>query len=137
MSIAVKNLSYTYMPGTPFEHRALDHISFEIGDAEFVGIIGHTGSGKSTLIQIISGLIKGAEGEVLINGKDYYQKGADKKELRRTVGVVFQYPEYQLFEESVEKDIAFGPRKTGVAEEEIQARVRSAMELVEALCRLQ
>lgn len=130
MSIAVKNLSYTYMPGTPFEHKALKNVSFEIADGEFVGIIGHTGSGKSTLIQIIGGLLKGAEGQVLINGVDYLTKKADKKQLRRTVGVVFQYPEYQLFEETVEKDVAYGPRKMGVPESEIVNRVRVALEHV-------
>lgn len=130
MPITVKNLSYTYMPGTPFEHHALKNVSFEIADGEFVGIIGHTGSGKSTLIQVISGLLDGAEGQVLINGVDYMAKKADRKQLRRTLGVVFQYPEYQLFEETVEKDVAYGPRKMGVPESELAGRVRVALEHV-------
>ena len=117
MPIAVENVSYTYLPGTPFEHQALKNVSFTIEDGEFVGIIGHTGSGKSTLIQIISSLIPQTAGRVLIDGVDYSQKDADKKKLRRTVGVVFQYPEYQLFEETIAKDIAYGPRMTGIPED--------------------
>lgn len=130
MPIAVENVSYTYLPGTPFEHRALKDVSFTIEDGEFVGIIGHTGSGKSTLIQIISSLIPQTAGRVLIDGVDYSQKDADKKKLRRTVGVVFQYPEYQLFEETIAKDIAYGPRMTGIPEEELGNRTQVAMELV-------
>ena len=130
MSITVKNLSYTYLPGTPFEHKALKDVNFAIADGEFVGIIGHTGSGKSTLIQVISGLLKGASGQVLVDGVDYLSKKADRRQLRRTVGVVFQYPEYQLFEETVEKDVAYGPRKMGVPESELQSRVRVALEHV-------
>ena len=130
MSITVKNLSYTYLPGTPFEHKALKDVNFEIADGEFVGIIGHTGSGKSTLILVISGLLKGASGQVLVDGVDYLSKKADRRQLRRTVGVVFQYPEYQLFEETVEKDVAYGPRKMGVPESELQSRVRVALEHV-------
>lgn len=130
MSITVKNLSYTYLPGTPFEHKALKDVNFEIADGEFVGIIGHTGCGKSTLIQVISGLLKGASGQVLVDGVDYLSKKADRRQLRRTVGVVFQYPEYQLFEETVEKDVAYGPRKMGVPESELQSRVRVALEHV-------
>ena len=130
MSITVKNLSYTYLPGTPFEHKALKDVNFEIADGEFVGIIGHTGSGKSTLIQVISGLLKGASGQVLVDGVDYLSKKADRRQLRRTVGVVFQSPEYQLFEETVEKDVAYGPRKMGVPESELQSRVRVALEHV-------
>lgn len=130
MPIAVENVSYTYLPGTPFEHQALKNVSFTIEDSEFVGIIGHTGSGKSTLIQIISSLIPQTAGRVLIDGVDYSQKDADKKKLRRTVGVVFQYPEYQLFEETIAKDIAYGPRMTGIPEEELENRTQVAMELV-------
>lgn len=134
MPIAVENVSYTYLPGTPFEHRALKDVSFTIEDGEFVGIIGHTGSGKSTLIQIISSLIPQTAGRVLIDGVDYSQKDADKKKLRRTVGVVFQYPEYQLFEETIAKDIAYGPRMTGIPEEELENRTQVAMELVGMDC---
>ncbi len=130
MPITVENLSYTYVPGTPFEHRALKDVRFQIEDGEFVGVVGHTGSGKSTLVQIIAGLIKGYTGTVLINGKDYSARRADKAELRRTLGVVFQYPEYQLFEETVEKDVAYGPKKLGVDEKELESRVKVALELV-------
>ncbi len=131
MSIKVEHLSYTYMPGTPFEHQALKDVSFEIQDQEFVGIVGHTGSGKSTLMQIISGLLKGYEGKVYINGIDFSDKKQDKRELRKLVGVVFQYPEYQLFEESVEKDIAYGPTKMGIEPKEVERRVKAAMDLVD------
>ena len=130
MSITIKGLNYTYMPGTPFEHHALKNISLEISDGEYVGIIGHTGSGKSTLLQIMSGLIRPDEGIVEIDGKDIFEKKLDKKWLRSTVGVVFQYPEHQLFEETIEKDIAFGPMKMGVSGEELTERVKEAMELV-------
>ncbi len=130
MPIKVENLSYTYLPGTPFEYKALEEVNFEIQDGEFVGIVGHTGSGKSTLVQIISGLVKGYQGDVYINGTNFQDKKADKMLLRRTVGVVFQYPEYQLFEETVEKDISYGPQKLGVPPEEIPARVKAALTLV-------
>ena len=130
MPIEIKNLSYTYMPGTPFEHKAVDDLSLRIEDGEFVGIIGHTGSGKSTLIQILAGLLKGAEGTVLIDGKDIFSKETNRQWLRQTVGVVFQYPEYQLFEETVYKDVAYGPLKTGIDPREIESRVRVALGLV-------
>ena len=131
MSIKVENVFYTYMEKTPYQVDALKDISFEIQDGEFVGIVGHTGSGKSTLIQIISGLLPGYRGKVLINDTDYSGKKADKNALRRTLGVVFQYPEYQLFEETVEKDISFGPKKLGMKDDEIAERVKKAMELVD------
>ena len=131
MSIKVDHVSYTYMPDTPFEHQALYDVSFEIPDGDFVGIVGHTGSGKSTLMQIISGLIRGYEGHVYINGIDFSDKKQDRRELRKQVGVVFQYPEYQLFEESVEKDIAYGPTKLGIDSKEVERRVKAAMDLVE------
>ncbi|MBR3295747.1 MAG: energy-coupling factor transporter ATPase [Clostridia bacterium] len=130
MSIKVDNVSFTYMKKTPFQVNALKNISFEIQDGDFVGIVGHTGSGKSTLIQIISGLLKEYEGNVVIDGIDYNDKKADRTRLRRLVGVVFQYPEYQLFEETVEKDIAFGPKKLGLDEKEAEERVKVAMDLV-------
>lgn len=130
MSIVIENVKYIYTPNTPFESVALDGINLEIQDGEFVGLIGHTGSGKSTLIQLISGLEKINEGRILINGVDYGQKGADRKQLRKTVGVVFQYPEYQLFEETIEKDISFGPLKIGISPEETTQRVKDAMALV-------
>lgn len=130
MSIVIENVKYIYTPNTPFESVALDGINLEIQDGEFVGLIGHTGSGKSTLIQLISGLEKITEGRILIGGVDYGQKGADRKQLRKTVGVVFQYPEYQLFEETIEKDISFGPLKIGISPEETTQRVKDAMALV-------
>lgn len=131
MSIVLENLTYTYMPGTPFEAKAVDDFSVNIERGEFVGIIGHTGSGKTTLIGLMAGLLKPTSGTVLISGKDINKKGYDRKELRRHIGVVFQYPEHQLFEESVYKDIAFGPGKVGVPEDEIEARVKHSMELME------
>ncbi len=131
MSIELKNLTYTYMPGTPFEAKAVDDISLKIEDGEFLGVIGHTGSGKTTLIGLVAGLLKPTSGSVLIDDADISSKSYDRKALRRSIGVVFQYPEHQLFEETVYKDIAFGPKKTGVPEEEIEQRVRHAMELME------
>ncbi len=131
MSIVLENLTYTYMPGTPFEAKAVDDISLKIQRGEFVGIIGHTGSGKTTLIGLMAGLLKPTSGTVLVGGKDINKRGYDRKELRRHIGVVFQYPEHQLFEETVYKDIAFGPGKVGVPEDEIEARVRHSMELME------
>ncbi|MBQ4061791.1 MAG: energy-coupling factor transporter ATPase [Christensenellaceae bacterium] len=131
MSIEIKNLCYTYMPGTPFEEKALKNIDLTIEDGDFVGLIGHTGSGKSTLLQIMAGLLKPTSGSVIIDGKDIFAKKADRKWLRRSMGVVFQYPEYQLFDDTVEKDISFGPKMTGVPEEEIPERVKEAMALVE------
>mgnify|MGYP001359661576 CR=1 FL=1 len=131
MSIELQNLTYTYMAGTPFESKAVDDLSLKIDDGEFAGIIGHTGSGKTTMIGLIAGLLKPTSGRVLIDGEDIGARGYDRKKLRRYIGVVFQYPEHQLFEETVYKDIAFGPVKMGVPEEEIELRVRHAMELME------
>lgn len=131
MPIELRNLTYTYSPGTPFESRAVDDISLKFEDGEFAGIIGHTGSGKTTMIGLIAGLLKPTSGKVLIDGEDIGARGYDRKKLRRQIGVVFQYPEHQLFEETVYKDIAFGPGKTGVPEDEIEARVRHSMELME------
>lgn len=131
MPIELKSLKYTYMPGTPFETVAIEGLSLRIEDGEFLGIIGHTGSGKTTLIGLAAGLLKPMEGTVRINGEDINKKGYDRKALRRHIGVVFQYPEHQLFEETVYKDIAFGPLKTGVPEDEIEKRVRHSMELME------
>jgi len=128
MSIVVKNLSHIYMQGTPFEKEALKDISLEIGDGEFVGIIGHTGSGKSTLIQHFNGLLKPTSGQVLIDGIDTAGKGL--KELRRHVGIVFQYPEHQLFEETVYKDIAFGLRMQDLSEEDMKKEIYNVTEAV-------
>lgn len=124
--LEVKNLSYIYSIGTPFEHKALDSVSFQIFPGEFIGIIGHTGSGKSTLMQQLNGLLKPTSGSVLLDGQDIW---SDKKLTRQTrfrVGLVFQYPEYQLFEETVYKDIAFGPKNMGLSDKEIDRRVREA-----------
>ena len=124
--LEVKNLSYIYSIGTPFEHKALDSVSFQIFPGEFIGIIGHTGSGKSKLMQQLNGLLKPTSGSVLLDGQDIW---SDKKLTRQTrfrVGLVFQYPEYQLFEETVYKDIAFGPKNMGLSGEEIDRRVREA-----------
>ena len=131
MPIELKDLTYTYMPGTPFEAKAVDNISLKIDRGEFVGVIGHTGSGKTTLIGLMAGLLKPTSGTVLVEGKDINEKEYDRKQLRRHVGVVFQYPEHQLFEETVYKDVAFGPGKVGMSAEDIEARVRHAMALME------
>ena len=131
MSIELKDLTYTYSPGTPFEATAVDSINMKINPGEFVGIIGHTGSGKTTLIGLMAGLLKPMSGKVIVGGSDINGKGYDRKELRRHIGVVFQYPEHQLFEETVYKDIAFGPGKVGMSDEDTEARVRHAMALME------
>lgn len=130
MPLSVKKLNYFYMTGTPFEVQALKDVSLDVSDGEFVGIIGHTGCGKSTLIQLMAGLLKPASGTVLVNGRDINASGYDRKLLRRTLGVVFQYPEYQLFEETVGKDVAFGPLKAGMTEAEAEKNVDTALELV-------
>lgn len=127
MSIKVENLTYIYDEGMPFEHRALDDVSFEIQDRDFVGLIGHTGSGKSTLIQHLNGLMKPSSGKIYINGFDITQKDQNLTDIRKRVGIVFQYAEYQLFEETVAKDIAFGPQNLGLDEAEVDRRVRKAM----------
>ena len=128
-AITLKNLSYTYSKKTPYEKRALDNINLEIQEDEFVGLVGATGSGKSTLIQHLNGLIKTQEGEVEVAGMNAKDKKTLKR-LRFTVGMVFQYPEYQLFEDTVAKDIAFGPKNMKLSKEEIDRRVRNAMEVV-------
>ena len=124
--LEVKNLSHIYSAGTPFEHIALDDVSFSVERGEFIGIIGHTGSGKSTLIQHLNGLLKPTSGEVLLDGKDIWSDKALTRQSRFRVGLVFQYPEYQLFEETVYKDIAFGPKNRGLKPDEIDSRVREA-----------
>ena len=130
MPIEVKKLTHVYMPGTPFESRALNAVSLSIQDGEFVGIIGHTGSGKSTLITHLNGLEKSEPGVVFVNGMDLGEKGADLIAIRRVVGLVFQYPEYQLFEETVAKDVAFGPTNLGLDADEIKRRVEHALKQV-------
>ncbi|MBE6038325.1 MAG: energy-coupling factor transporter ATPase [Anaerofustis stercorihominis] len=129
MSIEVRNLSHVYSLGTVFEHTAIDDINFDVGPRDFIGIIGHTGCGKSTLIQHLNGLLKPTKGTVVVNGKDI-NKDYPMKEIVKRVGIVFQYPEYQLFEETVYKDVAFGPKNIGFSEEEIEKTVRESIELV-------
>lgn len=124
--LEVKNLHYVYSAGTPFEHVALEGVSFCVERGEFIGIIGHTGSGKSTLMQQMNGLLKPSKGTVLLNGEDIWANKATTRQSRFRVGLVFQYPEYQLFEETVYKDIAFGPKNMGLKEDEIRKRVIEA-----------
>ena len=124
--LEVKNLNYIYSAGTPFEHQALDNVNFSVNRGEFIGIIGHTGSGKSTLMQQLNGLLKPTSGQVLLDGQDIWSDKRLTRQARFRVGLVFQYPEYQLFEETVYKDIAFGPKNMGLKPEEIDRRVREA-----------
>ena len=130
MPIEAVHLTHCYSEGSAFRTVALDDVSFRIDDGEFVGIIGHTGSGKSTLVQHLNGLLKPSSGQVLIDGEDLNGEHVNRRELRQRIGLVFQYPEYQLFEETVAKDIAFGPKNQGLSENEIDERVRYAMECV-------
>jgi len=130
MSIKIENLTYIYNPGNPFETKALDNVSVEINAGEFVGLIGHTGSGKSTLTQHLNGLIKPTSGKIIISGTDITDKSVKLRDIRKKVGLVFQYPEHQLFEETIYKDIAFGPQNLGLSESEVEERVREAMEFV-------
>lgn len=130
MSIKVNNLSYIYDEGMPFETIALNNINFEINDGEFIGLIGHTGSGKSTLIQILDGLLKPSKGSVLINNKNIFKKNKNSKNFRKRIGLVFQYPEHQLFEETIYKDVSFGPKNLGLDKDEIDKRVKESMALV-------
>ncbi|MGN0113899.1 MAG: energy-coupling factor transporter ATPase [Acutalibacteraceae bacterium] len=128
--ISTKNLSYVYSAGTPFEKTALDNINIDIEQGELVGIIGHTGSGKSTLVQHFNGLVKPTSGQIFVDGEDIWANPKEIKQLRFKVGLVFQYPEYQLFDETVRKDIAFGPRNMGLSENEINQRVAEAAKIV-------
>jgi energy-coupling factor transport system ATP-binding protein len=128
--LQVKNLTHTYSAGTPFEHKAIDNMNFSVERGEFIGIIGHTGSGKSTLMQHLNGLLKPTSGQVLLDGVDIHSDKKFTRQARFRVGLVFQYPEYQLFEETVYKDIAFGPKNMGLKPEEIDRRVREAAKLV-------
>jgi len=130
MSIIIKNLTHIYMPNTPFESVALKDVNWEIEDGDFWGLIGHTGSGKSTLIQHLNGLLKPTSGDVIIDGERIGEKGTKLSNIRQKVGLVFQYPEHQLFEETVEKDVAFGPTNLGLSEREIKNRVKFALNLV-------
>ena len=128
--LQVQNLNYIYSAGTPFEHQALHDVSFSVNRGEFIGIIGHTGSGKSTLMQQLNGLLKPSSGKILLDGKDIWSDKKLTRQARFRVGLVFQYPEYQLFEETVYKDIAFGPKNMGLKADEIDRRVREAAAIV-------
>ena len=130
MPIVIEHLNYVYMSGGPYETHALDDVSLTIGDGEFVGLIGHTGSGKSTLVQHLNGLLLPTSGTITVDGLNIADKATDRRAIRRKVGLVFQYPENQLFEETVEKDIAFGPKNLGLDDAEIDRRVRDAMRKV-------
>lgn len=127
MSIKINQLTHIYNPETPFEKVALNNINLDIKDGSFLGIIGHTGSGKSTLIQMFNGLLKPTKGQVLVNGVDIHEEKTNRKQIRQKVGLVFQYPEYQLFEISVYKDVAYGPKNLGLDEDEIKRRVEEAL----------
>ena len=130
MPIEVRHLTHTYSQGSAFQATAIMDVNLTIQDGEFVGVIGHTGSGKSTLVQHLNGLLTPTSGQVIIDGEDMNQKGVDRRRIRQKVGLVFQYPEYQLFEETVAKDIAFGPKNLGLPADEVDRRVRRAMEWV-------
>ncbi len=130
MPLEVRNLNYTYNAGEAMAVQALADVSFTIPDGQFCGIIGHTGSGKSTLIQHLNGLVQATSGDVLFNGRSIYEKGFPMKELRQKVGLVFQYPEHQLFEETVLKDVEFGPKNLGLSAKECETRAREALALV-------
>ena len=128
--IETKNLTYTYGAGTPFSKTAIEDVNIAIKKGEFIGLIGHTGSGKSTLIQQLNGLLRPTSGTVLLNGKDIWEKKKESRKVRFQVGMVFQYPEYQLFEDTVIKDIGFGPRNMGLSQDEVNQRVMQAVDFV-------
>ncbi|VYU11644.1 energy-coupling factor transporter ATPase [Peptoniphilus gorbachii] len=128
--IEIKNLTHIYSEGLPFEKRAIDDINLKIEENEFIGLIGHTGSGKSTFIQHLNGLLKPSSGEIILDGMKVSKSSSNLTELRKKIGLVFQYPEYQLFEETIERDIAFGPGNLDLSEEEILERVKSSMDSV-------
>lgn len=130
MSIKIENLVHVYMPKSPFEKVALNNVNIEISKGEFIALIGHTGSGKSTLIQHMNGLLKPTSGKIIVDGQDITKEGVKLTDIRKKVGLVFQYPEYQLFEETIEKDIEYGPRNLGLEQEEITRRVKKAMNMV-------
>ena len=130
MSIIVDKISHVYEAGTGFERNALDNVSFAIEDGEFIGLIGHTGSGKSTLIQHLNGLLKATSGHIYYNGKDIYEAGYDMRELRKNVGLVFQYPEHQLFETDIFKDVCFGPKNLGLSRQEYEIRAFESLKQV-------
>ena len=130
MSIILENISYTYSPGTAYEIHALKDINLEIRDGQFIGLIGHTGSGKSTLVQHLNGLVKATSGHIYFNGEDIYAQDYDMRRLRSKVGLVFQYPEHQLFEVDVLSDVCFGPKNQGLSREDAEERARQALRMV-------
>ena len=130
MSIKIENLTHVYMPKTPFEKKALDNVNLTIEDGEFLALIGHTGSGKSTLIQHLNGLLEPSSGRILVDEVDITSKEVKLTDIRKKIGLVFQYPEYQLFEETIEKDVAFGPNNLGLSAEEVSNRVKKSLEMV-------
>ena len=130
MSIKIEKLKHVYMPKSPFEKVALNNVNLEINEGEFVALIGHTGSGKSTLIQHMNGLLKPTSGKIIVDGEDITKSNIKLTDIRKKVGLVFQYPEYQLFEETIEKDIEYGPRNLGLDQEEITRRVKKSMKMV-------
>ena len=130
MSLRVEHVSHLYEAGTPLAHKALDDINLDIPNGQFIGIIGHTGSGKSTLVQHLNGLLKASEGTIYFNDEDVYVKGYDMKKLRSKVGLVFQYPEHQLFEIDVFTDVCFGPKNLGLEQAEIEKRAKEALKMV-------
>ena len=130
MSIVLENVSYTYSPDTAYEIHALKQVSLEIRDGQFIGLIGHTGSGKSTLVQHLNGLVKATSGHIYFNGEDIYSENSDMRRLRSKVGLVFQYPEHQLFEVDVLSDVCFGPKNQGLSQEEAEKRAREALRMV-------
>lgn len=130
MSIEVKGLTHIYSEGLPYESVALENVSFKAEDGQLVGIIGHTGSGKSTLVQHLNGLLKPKSGQIIVGDKDITAEGVAMREIRQKIGLVFQYPEYQLFEETVAKDVAFGPNNLGLSQDEVDFRVKEAIEMV-------
>ena len=131
--IETKDLTYVYGENTPFQKVAVDHVNLKIEEGQFIGVIGHTGSGKSTLIQTLNGLLRPTSGQVLLDGKDIWEEPKKIRAVRFRVGMVFQYPEHQLFEETVLKDICFGPKNMGLTEEEAQKRAREAAKFVKNL----
>ena len=140
--LSLRNVSFIYSPKTPYEKVALDNVTLDIRKGIITGIIGHTGSGKSTLVQLLNGLEKPMSGSVLLGGRDIWAKPKKIRDIRFRVGLVMQYPEYQLFEETIRADIAYGPKNMGLPEEEVEQRVRDAMRFVEleeskAVCRVQ
>lgn len=130
MPIVIENLTHTYMPGSPFQSTAITDVSLTVGDGDFFGLIGHTGSGKTTLAMHMNALLAPTSGRVLVDGQDIHQKDYDRREVRRRVGLVFQYPEHQLFEETVALDVAFGPKNLGLSQAEIDTRVQEALHRV-------